>query len=121
MMVARFSLRQRIALTLGIAVVLGGIPSTLQLFYLPSLYERSEEGADVERQWLYAEKTIIALTPCLLVDCFGAPLSAWGSHGYMRSWQYRWPWITMYLVNGLSWWCIILVVWFGIGKLRNLR
>ena len=121
MMVARSSLRQRIVLTLGIAVIMGAIPSTLQLFYLPALYERAEEGANVERQAFYAHETVLILSPSLQIDCVGERVTSWATHGHMRTWDYRRPWIEMYFINGLSWWCIILVIWWGVGKLRNLR
>lgn len=113
------SIKGPIVIVLGIALVLGSVPSSLQLFYLPVLYERSEQGEDVERQWSVAERVVEVLSPVLQIESLGRQVPSWGTHGFMRSWQYRRPWIVMYFANAFSWWCILHLVWLSVRRVQD--
>lgn len=113
-----------ILLALGLALLLATIPTALQLLYLPAVYERSEQGDEVEAQWLCAERAVRAFSPLLWIDSIGKHIPSWGTHGYMHSWEYRRPWIAMYFINGLSWWCIIVLTWLAcrwMWRYRNVQ
>ncbi len=97
-----------------LAIILGSVPTTVAITYLPGLFERLEAGEVTPSQCKKMERVILAFGPILYVLPWDLP--TWATHGYMRSRAFRIEWLKFAAVNTLFWLTMLVGIPFVFRK-----